>query len=289
MPDVREEEIKTITFGRKELDPSDEAEYKARIEAAKKKGINSLKGSTPLGHVERPQMPDLSGGRTGIDGPTGLTPEGGVQPRPPGSPVLSASTKAQLEALGKATTQEQSKLDEEAIKKEAESKKEDLLDMFDFGAQTEAERVLNNKQRRKDIESRCTPMSFEDLLMKDEVQQTVPIISGKFEPRFRTLSPEESLFIKQFMSKEEEKSPTDSYAMEKFALCQLACALVSINGEDFPDHRNNQGEPKEDLFRTKLKRLSKKSGYIVGDLGLNYLWFDIRVRKLINPDAVGNS
>jgi hypothetical protein len=294
MTDRREEEIKTIAFGRKELDPDEEAAYKEKIAAAKLKGVNALKGSTPIGHMERPQMPDLlKGAAGGAAAIPGLTPEGGVAPRPPGSPVLSHQTAEQLAAMQKAQVKastEEAKIDEEAVKTEVEDEvKEGILDLFDYRGQGEAERILLNKKRRKDIESRCEPMSFEDLLMKDEVQQVVPIIPGKFEPRFRSTSPDESLFLKQFMAKEEERSPSDGYAAEKFALCQLAIALVSINNEEFPDHRNKNGDPDEALFKVKLKKLRKKSGYIIADLGINYMWFDIRVRKLIAPDVLGNS
>ena len=288
MADAREEEIKTITFGgRKEIDPGQEAEYKKKIEAAKKGGIGALKGSTPLGHMERPAMPNLTSAHA-KEGPTGLTAEGGVAPRPQGSPVLSPSTAAQLEQMQRAQQQEaQAPLDEDEIKKgAAEAAKEDLLGMFDFGAAGEAERILNNKKRRKEIEDRCEPMNFEDLILKDEVRQTVPIIPGKFEPKFRTTSPEESLFIKQYLAK--DVNQTEMYAAEKFTMCQITCALVSLNGVELPDHRKPDGSPDEELFKLKLKKMMKKSGYIIADLSLNYYWFDIRVRKLIAPDRLGN-
>jgi len=288
MSDAREEEIKTISFGKKELDPEQEAEYRDRIALARKGGISALKGSTPLGHIERPSIPDLTS-RKATEGPTGLTSEGGVAPRPQGSPVLSPQTAAQLEQMQKAQAQQAKTevLDEEEIKKGAEAAaKEDLFDMFDFGGAGEAERILNNKKRRKEIEDRCEPMNFDDLILKDEVRQTVPIKPGQFEPRFRTMSPEESLFMKQFLAK--DVNANDAYSVEKFSLCQLACALVSLNGQDFPDHRKPDGTPDEDLFKIKLKKLMKKSGYIIADMAINYYWFDIRVRKLIAPDRLGN-
>lgn len=288
MADPREEEIKTITFGKKEIDPEQEELYKKKIADAKKGGIGALKGSTPIGHVERPAIPDLTPKGT-QEGPTGLTADGGVAPRPPGSPVLSPSTQAQFEQMQRAQQQQAAaappKLDEEEIK-QAAAAKEDILEMFDFSGAGEAERILNNKKRRKEIEGRCEPMNFEDLILKDEVRQTVPIIPGKFEPRFRTLSPEESLFIKQYLAKDTNQS--DAYSAEKFSLCQITCSLVSLNGADLPDHRKSDGTPDEELFKLKLKKMMKKSGYIIADLSINYYWFDIRVRRLIAPDALGN-
>lgn len=291
MADAREDEVKAISFGRKELDPEQEAAYREKIAAAKKGGISALKGATPIGHIERPAIPDLTS-RQSKDGPTGLTADGGVAPRPQGSPVLSPQTAAQLEQMQQAQAQQAKAggtqgLDEDEVKKGAEAAaKEDLFDMFDFGGAGEAERILNNKKRRKEIEDRCEPMNFEDLILKDEVRQTVPIKPGQFEPRFRTMSPEESLFMKQFLAK--DVNANDAYSVEKFSLCQLACALVSLNGQDFPDHRKPDGTPDEDLFKIKLKKLMKKSGYIIADMAINYYWFDIRVRRLIAPERLGN-
>lgn len=92
--------------------------------------------------------------------------------------------------------------------------------------------------------------------------------------------------MKQFLAK--EQSPNDAYSVEKFSLCQLACSLVSLNGQSFPDHRKPDGTPDEDLFKIKLKKLMKKSGYIIADMAINYYWFDIRVRRLIAPEKLGN-
>lgn len=275
----------TITFGKKDLASEEEA-YRSKIQQARGGGVNSLKGSSPVGG-EKSKMPDFGQiqAMSGQNAPTGLSPEGGVQVRPAGSPVLSPQTKEQLAQLQVAQAN-QEKVREEEMKKEIDEGKDDLFDGFDFMARTEAERVLNNKKRRKDIESRCSEMSLDDLVLKDEVQQVVPVLPGKFEITFRTMSPEESLFVKQYLAK--EQAPSESYALEKFSLCQLACALVAINNVDFPDHRTPDGSPDAELFKVKLKKLMRKSGYVIADLGLNFIWFDIRVRKLLSPDKLGN-
>ena len=280
----------TITFGKKGLSPEEVENYRAKISKAQS-GVDALKGSTPVGTVERPQMPDFGALQSmkGDHGATGLNPEGGVSPRPQGSPVISPQTAAQLGQLNaaQAAAQARQAKNEENIKKEIEEAKDDAaFDGFDFMAYNEAEKILNNKKRRLDIEGRCQPMSLEDLIIKDEVSQIVPIVPGKFEATFRTMNPEESLFVKQYLAK--EQAPNESYALEKFSLCQLCCSLVSINGTEFPDHRRPDGSPDEELFKAKLKRLMKKSAYVISDLGLNFIWFDMRVRKLLSPDKLGN-
>lgn len=270
-----------VLFGRKEIDPAEEVKYKEKIARAKLGGVDALKGSTPLGGVERPQIPLLR--REGADVSAAINDTGGVQPRPPGSPLLSEATKQQLTELGKIQADAAAQPPKEEPKKE----EVDLYDLFDFEGRNEAEKILNNKKRRKDIEGRCVPMAFEDLLLKDEVRQSVPILPGKFEVVFRSLLPSESLFVKQYIAKEQDR--TDGYLAEKYSLCQLCMAVVSINGKSFgAPHINDDGTVNPDLFELRLKSIVRKSAYIVADLGVNYAWFDIRVRKLISPDEMGN-
>jgi hypothetical protein len=287
MPEQVEKSV--ITFGKKQLTPNEEQEYRDKIRAASK-GVDALKGKTPVGSVEKPSFPLLKPSPGSVPLSNNLE-AAGVTPRPPGSPPVRPETLEQLQEMQKAQTkiheEETKKLDEEALKKEAEEKKENLFEAFDFSSQGEAERILNNKKRRKDIESRCEPMKLEDLIMRDEVRQKVPVLPGEFEVIFRSATPEESLFVKQLIAK--ENSPSDSYALEKYSLCMLCCSIISINGKDFLDHRKPDGSgPDEKLFELKLKQLMKKSVYIITDLGIQFSWFDIRVRKLIAPEKLGN-
>jgi hypothetical protein len=206
--------------------------------------------------------------------------------------VLSPQTQAQLLEMQKANGEQiaaQAAEDANAAKEEEKKSEDDPFDLFDFYGRDESSRILNNKKRRKEIEARCAPMSFEDLLMKDEVEQVVPVLpEGKFNVKFRSLRPSESLFIKQFMATSEQKS--EQYYIERYSLCQLAMAVVEINGKPLgaPHLKDGGEEVDEKVFAAKLKMLTKKSGYIVADLGINYSWFDVRVRKLLNPDDLGN-
>lgn len=281
-----QEGTKTIVLGIPELDPEEAKKYGEMISQAKQSGkLGGLKGSTPVGHVPRPQnIPLLTRQAPGAASP--MTEEGGVQPRPPGSPVVRPETAQQLKDFEKA--QQTQATAEESLKKdiEKEKEKEDLFEMFDFGGKTEADRILNNKKRRQEIEGRCEPMKLEDLIMKDEVSQDVPILPGKFVVRFRSATPQENLLVKKLLANETVES--DQYMMEKWGIMQLCLALVSINGVAFPSHLDENGVPQESLFEKKLKMLMKKSAYVIADLGVNFMWFDIRVRKLLNPDDLKN-
>lgn len=284
--------IGVINLGNKEISEADEAGYRERIRAAKAGSpLSSLKGGVKVGGpVERPHMPVLQrrAGGEPVSAPQGVTP------RPPGSPVMRPETKEMVDKAVAAGAQAeqagaQKNLDEEKLKEDA--RLAEIFEGFDFGNQAaQVERILDNKKRRTEIESRCQSMSFEDLLMKDEVQQRVPIIPGQFEPLFRSLRPVESLYLKSLMAKETVSS--SQYMGEKYNLLLLTCSLVDINGVAFPDHRKHNGdgtfEVDDKLFEAKLKRVMQKSGYIIADLGVNYMWFDIRVRRLINPDDLKN-
>jgi len=245
-----------------------------------------------VGGVKKPQMPVFSSAKDVVSAP----PDAGVHPRPPGAPVLRPETKQMLEDAAQAGTAqakaEQEKKDLDEKKLEQEAKLAQLLGAFDFNDQANRiENILDNKKRRADIESRCTPMNLEDLLMQDEVHQTVPIIPGKFEPTFRSLTPTESLYIKQRMAR--ETITTDQYLAEKYNLLLLTCSLLDINGTPFVDHRKFEHGSgtfivDDKTFEEKLAAVMRKSGYVVADLSVNYMWFDIRVRKLLNPDDLKN-
>jgi predicted RNA-binding protein Jag len=274
---------KVITFG-KEADDAQTAAYKEKIAKAKG-GVHALKESVPLGGVKRPSIPVLERPPK-ADDVSPFTEEGGVQPRPPGSPLLRPETAKQLQDLANAQVSQQKAVTEEKAAEEKKDFVEDLFDSMDFGGRNEAERILNNKKRRQEIEARCEEMSIEDLIMTDEVRQKVIIVPGKFEVEYRSMTPDESLYIKKLLSK--ETNTADTYIMEKYGLLQLACCVVSINGKALPPHLNKDGDVDEETFKSKLRLISRKSTYVIADLGINYMWFDLRVRRLFNPEKMGN-
>jgi hypothetical protein len=283
----KERQPDVITLGSKQIDPDEEKRYAEMIARARKTGgLNSLKGSTPVGGIERPSIPILQKPKEQISSME--TPQQGVQPRPPGSPILRPETIRQIEEAqeaAKVQKQEQKvALDEQKLQEDS-GDIQDLLEAF-TSSQTNVERILDNKARKDAIEGRCKPMSFEDLLIRDEVRQKVPIRPGEFEPTFRSITPQETLFIKTKLS--EETIQTNNFIIEKYNLYLLTCGLVDINGELFPSHLNHDGDVDQNLFNQKIRRILRKSSYIIADLTLNYAWFDVRVRKLINPDDLKN-
>ena len=288
-----------VEFGQSELDPEKAQEYAQKIREARKtmtmgskEHLASLKGSTPIGLIPRPQMPNLQEAASISARGGGLAEQirEGVQPRPKGSPVLTAETTQQLRDMAEAQkNMEPPKVEEK--KPEPEPKPEDdLADLMDFGnLRSEAERIHKNKKRKESIEKRCEKLILSELIWKGELKQTVPIVPGEFEAVFRTISADENLFIRKFVSAEKAN---DAYLLDLYTLCQLTCALVAIAGggnvRALPEHLNTNGEVDQKAFTEKLGRIRKMPLPLIADLLVNYDWFDVRTRKVLSSDELGN-
>ena len=193
-------------------------------------------------------------------------------PNPSGG--LSGETIEGLKAIGEANKDVKSDdpLDEV----------EDDEEYFDeLGSQTK--NILVNKKRRKVIEAKITgELSFEDLVLQQELRQEVPIRRG-FRPTYRTPTAEEDLFIKRLISK--ESAGGDQYIMDKFTIMNMTLGLFAINGNPLPDH-TKEGKPDIDLFKAKLDVVLKYPIVIVADLSANFMWFQNRVQGLLSLDKV---
>lgn len=148
--------------------------------------------------------------------------------------------------------------------------------------------LLNNPERRKKIESSLAAMEITDIIFHGEIRQTVPIIPDKLEITYRSVSAEEDLAVKQMMFGE---SGGDRYLMDKYTIMQLTLALVSINGEELPSHLNDKKNFDEAKFMAKFDKVTKFPVQLIADLGIQYLWFDERVRRLFlgSTDELKNS
>lgn len=148
--------------------------------------------------------------------------------------------------------------------------------------------ILNNPERKAAIESRLVPMDLTDVIMYGEVRQDVPIQPGKLEVTFRSVSGDEDLRVKQMMGTEQG---TDRYMLDKFTLMQLALGLVAINGRELPTHLDGNKKFDEAKFLEKFEKVVRFPIQFLGDLGINYMWFDRRVRELFvgQTDALKNS
>lgn len=165
------------------------------------------------------------------------------------------------------------------------------MDDFDFAAFRQAmmKDLLNNDDQRKIIEGRLQPLDLTDLIMTGRCFQTVPVIPGKFEPEFQSLTAEEDLALKRVVMEETRSlGATEQYMLDKFSVMATACGVRSINKKPLPSHLDDNGNFNDDLFRKKFNLVSKYPFHMIASLGLNWFWFDVRVRKLFVAETIKN-
>jgi hypothetical protein len=195
----------------------------------------------------------------------------GVSPRPAGSPVLSQKTQ---DGLLEAATVAQAQKDQEAEKPEEDAKEADaglFDDLFSGYGRSEADRVLNNKDRRKRIEAALHPLSIRELIERNSVSQEIVIIPDSFSIVLRSVTEYEHQSILRWALKPPEKGTrSESEVNNRVTLGLLAASLVKLNDKLLPEHLNPDGDFIENTFETKVKMLAKKSSYLLTDIQLQY-------------------
>lgn len=172
-----------------------------------------------------------------------------------------------------------------AIPEENSGKIDEIRSLFADDAQFSK---LNNRERRAAIEARLKPLDIADILIHGEIRQDVDVIPGKVSVLLRTIAGEEDLAVKQLMSGE---SGMDRYLLDKFSLMGLTLGVVSINGTMLPSHLNEKKRFDKELFNSKFDTLMRFPMTLLGDLGLQYYWFEQRVQSLFvdQTSALKNS
>jgi hypothetical protein len=144
--------------------------------------------------------------------------------------------------------------------------------------------LLANKKRKELIEARCEPMDIADLLMKGYVSQKVPIVPGRFEPTFRSMSGEENLEVLRLMGR--ISGGVDQYILDSLSIYKLTCGLERINGKVLASHLDKDGNFNEEMFLAKFKVVKKMALPVLADLVVNFDWFARRVQKLTVVDDI---
>jgi hypothetical protein len=152
---------------------------------------------------------------------------------------------------------------------------------------------LNNPDRKKRIGKRLKPLDIAEIILYGEVRQDVPVLTREDNNKeliftYRSVSAGEDLEIKRMMFGEEGG---DRYLMDKYTIMQLTLALVAINGEELPGHLDDKNKFDESKFLNKFEKVVAFPVQFIADLGVQYLWFDERVRDLFvgSTDALKNS
>lgn len=198
------------------------------------------------------------------------------------TPQLSEKTVAGLHALEREAQKEA----EEAAKIPDEDKIPDNLtldplfsDLFNPPSLS-----LANVARRKIIEARLDGIRIDDLFVSGEIRQRVPIIPGKLELTYRTLSGDEDLYAKRRMG--DVRTEINRYVEDRFVLMVLALHIHSYNGEVLPSIFDEQGHIIEANFDKKFQKVAKLPQMLLEDIWINYRWFEDRVRRALEPAAL---
>lgn len=135
----------------------------------------------------------------------------------------------------------------------------------------------SNRLRRKRIEERCKPMSIEDMLIKDYVQQDITLKPG-LVVRFRSLSGHDDMIIKDLVY---GKATSNSKIVlaSKLIAYSLAASIISINDQYFIDCRKD-GKIVEEKLIEKLNKLYSYPFDFLADIMVNFGWFSERVKEL---------
>jgi len=250
----------------------------------------------PFGGVLPPEAAQDPSFRPGV-GSMYKANQPGLRNQPnPGKPQLSEDTIEGLEALKQfnATVQaEQEKQSVDAVKDHVEKSIDDRfaddlgLDADFMKEMQERRQELDTRELRDAIESRCKPMTIDQMIEEGELRQLVHIVRDKFIVEFRTLSGEEDLSIKRELYT--ERNVPDIYMFDKLSMMMLTASLFSINGMPLPDHLNDKRRFDKELFKNKFRKVGAMPIPQLASLSINFTWFDRRARKLfVDLDELKN-
>jgi hypothetical protein len=148
--------------------------------------------------------------------------------------------------------------------------------------------LLNNEEQRKIVEERLQPLELSELIMNGRILQTVPIIPGRYEPTFQSLTGEDELTSRRLiMADKQGLEASDRYLLDKFQMMTIAIGVQKINSNPLPSHMKGNNVDDE-LVWAKFNRVVKFPLHMLASLGVHYFWFDIRVRRLFVAERLKN-
>lgn len=162
-------------------------------------------------------------------------------------------------------------------------------DFDEDGDLWESEGDFRQNPIRKAIESRLQPLSINDIILYESVEQHHVLIPGALEVVFRSLTTNEDLAIKDMVY---ELIGSDRYVLDCLTVMTLTCGLKSFNGAELPSHLiEKEGEyvVDKEKFKAKYERVRALALHTVALLSVAYMWFDRRIRAQIVDEILGKS
>ena len=153
----------------------------------------------------------------------------------------------------------------------------------------EAPKELTDEEKlRAAIEARLSPIDIGQYLVSGgEVVQLVPIVPGKLEVRFRTVTEYEEGWVDTYLGKQ-GGSLTNRQILRALNECSLACYIESVNGSKWPPSVGRDGQVIPQNIDERLSRVRKLHSSVFALLVQNLGWFIDRVNKSLTVEALGN-
>lgn len=169
-----------------------------------------------------------------------------------------------------------------------EPAKDELEDEDDFvdplrGAKQD---VINNVAERKAVAKRVSEIDLAEGLLTGEFTQLVPIVPGKLEVRYRSLTSGENNELRLTLIEELQKDGRRGHLAEDLlGFYQIVASVVSINKTDYVKHMVSDGPMQRmkfqrELFLEKVNAFMAFPMPLISALGTHGMWFDQRVREL---------
>ena len=148
---------------------------------------------------------------------------------------------------------------------------------------------LTDARRRKAIEARLKPLSFDDLVLRGSVSQDI-FIRSNYVLRLGTLKQYEKMFVLESLY---GLQGSDAYVEATQSLYCATCALEQINGKSIPTHREYEGDMLKErvspeLFEKKLGIVKRLAAPIFLDILIQFDWLNERAHELLTTDNMKN-
>jgi hypothetical protein len=145
----------------------------------------------------------------------------------------------------------------------------------------------DDEKLRAKVESRLREIDIgQYLLGGGEVTQLVPIVPGKLEVKFRTITEYEEGWVDSYLGR--NKDLTNRQFLRAMNECSLAFYIDSVNGVTWPPATGRDGQVIPQNIDERLSRVRKMNSTIFALFVQNLGWFVERVSKALTLEALGN-
>lgn len=154
---------------------------------------------------------------------------------------------------------------------------------------------MDNPKVRKEIEARCDPIDFGEVISSGRWRQRVPIHPEHLVVVYQTMTGFEKDFLDLFWSRQmrDDETLTPVRMSNLYTAHTLALAIKSINENDLPPIESGMenGVPKfsDEAFEQRVNKIRALPEEIIETLAVNKQWFQDRVnRSMRMPELLGN-